>query len=341
MASTAVPPPAPASPPAKSLLHGTALDKTGLPPAPNSPPATERRQFGGTCAGDATWTLGSPGLSSATGVVDDDELDGFSADEIFGRSAAMGAGPAAVIGSRTGYTYDDLILLPGHIGFGVGDVDLETRLTKRIALKAPIVSSPMDTVTESRMAIQMALFGGIGIVHYNMPVEVQAEEVRKVKKFKNGFITDPVSLPPSASVADVDAVKARCGFCGIPITENGRVGSKLLGFISNRDIDFVIERASTLVTAVMTPLEHLVTATEPLTLSEANLVLQASSRLFCSVPLPLPHKTHLNFRTEERATAIGPSRSLWGVCPALPPSREDVRLERGASESHTAGAAIG
>ena len=193
--------------------------------------------------------------------------DGYSAEEIFGKRNF----------SCTGYTYDDLILLPGHIEFGTDDIELSTSLTRKIQLKAPFVSSPMDTVTESGMAIQMALFGGIGIIHYNMPIEEQAAEVNKVKKFKNGFITDPVCLKPTATVAQVVAVKQQFGFSGIPITEEGQVGSRLLGFISNRDIDF-IEDHSTPVSDVMTPLKELVTAKEPITLSQANAALRESKK---------------------------------------------------------------
>lgn len=114
------------------------------------------------------------------------EEDGLTIKELFSQ--------------KHGLTYDDIIILPGHIGFGVDSVELNTQLTKKISLSVPLVSSPMDTVTESAMAINMALLGGIGIIHYNNSIEEQVAEVRKVKRFKNGFITDPIVLKPQDKV---------------------------------------------------------------------------------------------------------------------------------------------
>jgi IMP dehydrogenase len=175
----------------------------------------------------------------------------------------------------TGLTYDDFILLPGHINFATEDVDLTTSLTRNIKLKTPLVSSPMDTVTEATMAIHMALMGGIGIIHYNNTVEEQQEEVRRVKRYKNGFITDPVVLRPTHTLEDVDKIKEQYGFSGIPITENGTMGAKLLGILTNRDIDFVTDR-STPVSELMT--RQLVVAEEGCTLEEANLILRDSKK---------------------------------------------------------------
>lgn len=174
-----------------------------------------------------------------------------------------------------GYTYDDIILLPGHINFGVEDVELSTRFTRKIALSVPFISSPMDTVTEHMMAIMMALHGGLGIIHYNMSVEEQTAEVRKVKKYRNGFITDPLCLSPSNTVADVRRIKAEHGFAGIPITEDGKMGSKLVGIVTNRDTDFVTDD-SALVKDIMST--DLVTATEPVSLPEAHRILRESKK---------------------------------------------------------------
>lgn len=133
----------------------------------------------------------------------------------------------------------------------------------------------MDTVTEHKMAIGMALLGGIGVIHYNMTVEEQANEVRLVKKYKNGFITDPICLSPQHTVADVDNIKRKFGYSGVPITETGFLGSKLLGIVTNRDIDFVEDR-TTLVSEVMS--SNLITAPEGISLTEANEVLQQSKK---------------------------------------------------------------
>lgn len=106
----------------------------------------------------------------------------------------------------------------GHINFSASDVSLETRITRNVSLKTPFISSPMDTVTETETAIAMALLGGIGVIHHNMSPTLQAEMVRKVKKYENGFITDPVCLKPDDCVADVLDIKESFGYSGIPIT---------------------------------------------------------------------------------------------------------------------------
>jgi IMP dehydrogenase len=184
--------------------------------------------------------------------------------------------PASTLfGRGKGLTYNDFILLPGHIDFSVQEVDLSTYVTRRIPLKNPIVSSPMDTVTESRMAIGMALLGGIGIIHYNNPPEAQVAEVRKVKRFENGFITDPVVLGPGHRISDIDRIRAREGFSGIPITEDGTLNGRLIGIVTNRDIDFESNRERPLGEVMVT---ELVTAPEGVTLSEANRLLKESKK---------------------------------------------------------------
>lgn len=179
--------------------------------------------------------------------------------------------------SCVAYTYDDLIVMPGHISFGLNDVVIESQLTRNITLQAPFVSSPMDTVTEHRMAITMALMGGIGFIHSNMPAALQAEEVHKVKKYKNGFITDPICLTPEQTALDVLRTKGELGFSSFPITDTGTIGGKLLGIISNRDTAF-LEDQTVKIKEFMTKREDLTVALEGVSLKEANKVLKISKK---------------------------------------------------------------
>jgi IMP dehydrogenase len=186
-----------------------------------------------------------------------------------------GLSAEALFSQGLGLTYDDLILLPGHIDFSVEEVSLEARISRGLSLKVPIVSSPMDTVTEGNMAIHMALLGGMGLIHYNNSIEEQAEEVRKVKRYKNGFITDPLVLTPKHTVADVLKIQQQYGFSGIPITDTGAMGGQLLGIVTKRDLDFV-ENLETPLGQVMTT--ELVVAQEGLSLEETNKILLHSKK---------------------------------------------------------------
>ncbi|EZF76591.1 inosine-5'-monophosphate dehydrogenase [Trichophyton soudanense CBS 452.61] len=176
---------------------------------------------------------------------------------------------------RGALTYNDFLVLPGYIGFPASDVTLQSPVTKRISLNVPLLSSPMDTVTEHSMAIHMALLGGLGVIHHNCSAEEQAEMVRKVKRYENGFILDPVVISPKTTVAEVKDLKQKWGFGGFPVTENGDLRSKLVGIVTSRDIQFHPELSDP-VTAVMTT--DLVTAPSGTTLAEANEVLRASKK---------------------------------------------------------------
>ena len=166
-----------------------------------------------------------------------------------------------------GITFDDVLLVPAYSEVIPNEVKLNTQLTKKIKLNIPMMSAGMDTVTEHRMAIAMARQGGIGIIHKNMSIEAQAEEVDKVKRSENGVISDPFYLSPEHTLADANDLMAKFRISGVPITENG----KLVGIITNRDLKFE-EDYSKLIKDCMTS-EGLVTAKVGITLSEAKKIL--------------------------------------------------------------------
>ena len=171
-----------------------------------------------------------------------------------------------------GITFDDVLLVPAYSQVIPNQVDVSTYLTKKIKLNIPMMSAGMDTVTEHRMAIAMARQGGIGIIHKNMSIEAQAEEVDKVKRSENGVITDPFSLSPDHTLADADSLMAKFRISGVPITE----GKKLVGIITNRDLKFEKD-FSKKIKEVMTS-ENLITAKEGITLEEAKSILAKSKK---------------------------------------------------------------
>ncbi len=166
-----------------------------------------------------------------------------------------------------GITFDDVLLVPSYSEVIPNQVDLTTQLTKKIKLNIPLMSAGMDTVTEHRMAIAMARQGGIGIIHKNMSIETQAEEVDQVKRSENGVITDPFSLSPEHTLKDADELMAKFRISGVPVTE----GKKLVGIITNRDLKFE-EDFSRKIKECMTS-ENLVTAREGITMLEAKQIL--------------------------------------------------------------------
>ncbi len=177
-----------------------------------------------------------------------------------------------------GVTFDDVLLIPRFSDVMPGDADTSTRLTRSITLNIPLISAPMDTVTESALAIALAQEGGIGIIHKNLSVEAQAREVAKVKRSANGIIADPITLGPSDTVARAKQLMRQHNVSGFPVTEDGSVDlrskGKLIGILTRRDLKFADDE-TTLVRDLMTK-EGLVTATPGTTLSEAETILNHS-----------------------------------------------------------------
>ena len=154
-------------------------------------------------------------------------------------------------------TFDDVLLVPAHSEVLPNQVDLSTQLTREIRLKIPVISAAMDTVTESRLAIALAQEGGIGFVHKNMSIDLQAEHVRRVKKFESGIVTEPLTVLPSATIGEVKKITSEHNISGLPVVD----GDQLVGIVTNRDIRFESQLEQP-VSKVMTPKERLVTVKE-------------------------------------------------------------------------------
>ena len=168
-----------------------------------------------------------------------------------------------------GITFDDVLLVPQYSEVTPNMIDLTTNLTKKIKLNIPMMSAAMDTVTESKMAIAMARQGGIGIIHKNMSIEAQAEEVDKVKRSENGVITDPFYLSPEHTLKDADELMAKFRISGVPITE----GTKLVGIITNRDLKFETDFSKKIKESMTSKEDGLITAKVGITLDEAKAIL--------------------------------------------------------------------
>ena len=166
-----------------------------------------------------------------------------------------------------GITFDDVLLVPARSSVVPGELDTSTRLTRNIRLNIPLVSAPMDTVTEAALAIALAQEGGLGFIHKNLPIEAQAREVEKVKRSENGIITDPITLPPDESTATARQLMAQHNVSGIPIVANER---KLVGILTRRDMKFL--SADTVIEEVMTK-DPLITAPPETSLDEAEQIL--------------------------------------------------------------------
>ena len=173
------------------------------------------------------------------------------------------------LADRPYLTYDDVLLKPGYSQNLPSETILETKFSKNISLKMPIVSAAMDTVTEGETAIVMAQNGGIGVIHKNLPAEEQAREVKKVKKHESGMILDPVTVSPNESLETVINITRRHKITGVPVVDGSK---KLVGILTSRDLRFETNFKQK-VSDVMTPLDRLVTAEEGIDLEEAKNLL--------------------------------------------------------------------
>lgn len=171
--------------------------------------------------------------------------------------------------AQQGLTFDDVLLLPAYSEVLPREVDISTQLTRELRLKAPIVSAAMDTVTDHKLAIAIARQGGLGIIHKNMPIDHQAEEVRRVKRSESGMIVDPVTLHPEGTVSEAKALMQRHKIGGIPIVNDA---GQLVGILTNRDLRFEI--ANSRPTRELMTKENLVTASVGTTLDQAREILQ-------------------------------------------------------------------
>ena len=173
---------------------------------------------------------------------------------------------------KEGLTFDDVLLIPAESDVTPDKVDLKTKLTKDITLNIPVMTAAMDTVTESRMAIAIAREGGIGVIHKNMTIEEQADEVDKVKRSENGVITNPFFLSPNHLASDAEELMNKYRISGVPICEED---GTLVGILTNRDMRFMTDY-NVKISEVMTPKSQLVTAPKGTTLEEAKKVLMGS-----------------------------------------------------------------
>ena len=168
-----------------------------------------------------------------------------------------------------GLTFDDVLLVPAHSDVLPREVNVDTMFTREISLHTPIVSAAMDTVTEANLAIAIAREGGIGVIHKNMPINAQIEQVRKVKRAENGMIYDPVTIEADATIGDVKALMLENNIGGIPVVDKNR---KLCGIVTNRDLRFE-DNMKKPVAEVMTK-DHLITTTHVEDMKEAAQLLK-------------------------------------------------------------------
>lgn len=237
--------------------------------------------------------------------------DGVTAEELF---------------QNDGLTYKDFIILPGFIDFPASDVRVSGNLTKKIPLCLPIVSSPMDTVTESEMARSMAQMGGIGVIHNNCTVAQQVQMVRSVKMYRNGFIMKPKSVGPDTPVSIIRDIKAKKNISGILVTDTGNHDGKLLGIVCTKDIDFV-QDFTLPVSQVMTRRENMTVERYPIALKKAMDVLNRSRHGYLPLLNEDDHVVCLCSRRDAVNARTYPNSSLDSnghlLCAAATSTREE------------------
>lgn len=219
-------------------------------------------------------------------------------------------------------TYDDVLLLPQYSEVLPKNVDTKTQLTKGIKLNIPLVSAAMDTVTEHELAIKMALYGGIGIIHKNLTPDQQAEQVDLVKRFENGFIRNPICARPDDTIEDIYAIRQKYGYKAVPITDSGKPDGKLVGFITANDY-FYHKHAKKKVKERMTKAENLLIATSDVSLSKANDILEESKH---SKLLIVENKRSMKLRAMVTRRDIEKNKLYPDAC-----KDDDKRLRVGAA----------
>jgi len=221
---------------------------------------------GGYPAGDGNGDGHSGGNKAAPPEV---EVRGAAVEEVARRTLPSEPVREKIVAE--GITFDDVLLIPRRSDVVPSEVSVSTGLTRHIRLHVPLLSAPMDTVTEAQLAIALAQEGGMGIIHKNLPIEAQVREVLKVKRSANGVITDPVTLPPSAPVSECRRLMSEQRISGIPITEDGCSGSRVVGILTRRDLKF-LPYDDQRVEDVMTH-DRLITAPPHTTLEQAETIL--------------------------------------------------------------------
>ncbi len=219
--------------------------------------------------------------------------------DIWSRLTSISSAAGASEQLQTALTFDDILLVPQHSTVLPGQVDVSTRLTRRIRLNVPLVSAAMDTVTESRLAIAMAQHGGLGVIHKNLSIEEQASEVDRVKRSESGMIVDPITLSPSHRIFEALELMKKFSISGVPITEDGSKEGRLCGILTNRDLRFE--------TNVNRPIADVMTRDPLFTVPVGTTLDAARSSVSFATPIAAPHRS----RPRASFDAFGYLTAFW------------------------------